>query len=216
LSSGAIIENVNPFGEPARSRHGLPRQSSAVRRRSRVRASLLASALAGPAALSLLLSACGGSPASHVAQLGSTVTTTQSSASTTTSAAASRRQSALAYSGCMRAHGVPNFPDPDSQGDFGSLTQQALKVSKQQSLAANHACKRLIPQGGTGSPQLRQEKLAFALKLAQCIRRHGFPAFPDPTASHQRAPSGIDPSSPQFEAADATCKRQAQQEVGLP
>jgi len=173
-------------------------------------------ALAGTAALSLLLAACGGAPASHVAQLGSTGTTTKGSSSAATSAASSRRSSALAYSRCMRAHGVPKFPDPDSQGNFGSLNQQALGVSKQQSLAGNDACKNLMPQGGTVSPQMREQKLAFALKLARCIRRHGFPTFPDPTTRGPRVPRGIDPSSPRFEAAETTCKRQALQQVGLP
>jgi len=69
---------------------------------------------------------------------------------------------------------------------------------------------------GAGTPQQRQQKLAFALKLAQCLRRHGFPGFPDPTASGQGVPPGIDPNSPQFQAAQTTCKRQAQRALGLP
>jgi hypothetical protein len=47
----------------------------------------------------------------------------------------------IAFAGCMRSHGVPNFPDPPP-GDFISvqLTQNAVS----QAVAA---CKRLAPGG---------------------------------------------------------------------
>ena len=63
------------------------------------------------AGLSLLVSACGGSPASRVAQLTSTtasLTTPGSSDATVTG----KYAASLAYSRCMRSHGVTNFPDP--------------------------------------------------------------------------------------------------------
>jgi hypothetical protein len=122
----------------------------------------------------------------------------------------------LAFSNCVREHGVPKFPDPDSQGTLPVLTQQDLGVSKQTSLAAQHACESLLSRGAsTGTPQQRQQKLAFGLKVAQCLRVHGFPTFPDPTGLSQALPPGIDPSSPQFEAAQATCEKQGQQALGL-
>jgi len=114
----------------------------------------------------------------------------------------------------MRSHGVPNFPDPNPQGEFPPFH---TGVSKQISTAADDACKHLLSHGGSaGTPQQRQQKLAFALKLAQCIRRHGFPTFPDPTGSSQGLPPGIDPNSPQFQAAEMTCHKQVQQALGLP
>ena len=117
----------------------------------------------------------------------------------------------------MRAHGVPDFPDPDSQGTFPPLTQQALGVSKQTSLAAQQACEHLLSRGGsTATPQQRQQKFAFGLKVARCLRAHGFPGFPDPSASSQGLPPGIDPSSPQFQAAETTCEQQARKALGLP
>jgi hypothetical protein len=54
------------------------------------------------------------------------------------------------------------------------------------------------------------------LKVAQWLRRHGFPNFPDPTASGQGLPPGIDTNSPQFQAAEANCEKQARKAVGLP
>ncbi len=116
----------------------------------------------------------------------------------------------------MRSHGVPNFPDPDSQGRFPPLTQQALGVSKPTSLAAHLACMHLLSRGGsTGTPQQRQEKLVFALKVARCLRTHGFPTFPDPNGSSQGKPPGIDLSSPQFQSSLGTCETQARRSLGL-
>jgi hypothetical protein len=122
----------------------------------------------------------------------------------------------LAFSHCVRQHGVPNFPDPDSQGNFPALTQQELGVTKQTSLTAQHACESVLTRDrSTGTPQQQQQKLAFGLKVAQCLRAHGFPTFPDPTGSSQALPPGIDPSSPQFETAQTTCEKQEQKALGL-
>ena len=116
----------------------------------------------------------------------------------------------------MRSHGVPSFPDPDSQGNFPPLDQGALGVSKQASLEAQGSCKHLLSKGGTsGTPQQRQQKLAFGLKVAQCLRTHGYPTFPDPGSSGQRLPPGIDPSSPRFEAAQADCEQRTRKDLGL-
>ncbi|HWB21664.1 MAG TPA: hypothetical protein VG652_02115 [Gaiellaceae bacterium] len=177
------------------------------------RHALLASALAGLVGLSLLVSGCGGSTAGGVAQLGSATTAakTNSANAPTTSSQATNVQKMLAFSRCVRQHGVPNFPDPDSQGQLPALTQQDLGVTKQTSLAAQQACESTLARGGsTATPQQRQEKLAFGLKVAQCLRAHGYPMFPDPTGSSQALPPGIDPSSPQFEAAQTTCEKQEQ------
>jgi hypothetical protein len=141
-----------------------------------------------------LLAACGGSPSSP--------------------ASTSPAQSALAFSHCMRSHGVPNFPDPDAQGNF---PQFSTGVSKQISSAANDACKHLLSRGGgTGTPRERQQKLVFGLKVAQCLRMHGFPTFPDPSGSSLRKPPGIDLSSPQFQTAETNCEKQERKALGLP
>jgi hypothetical protein len=118
----------------------------------------------------------------------------------------------------MRSHGVPNFPDPGPQGDFPPFH---VGVSKHTSAAANDACRQLLSSGGTGTPQQRQEKLAFALNVARCVRAHGFRNFPDPTVSSQRTSenlsgAGIDPNSPQFQATETTCEKQARKALGLP
>jgi hypothetical protein len=88
-------------------------------------------------------------------------------------------------------------------------------VAKQISAAADDACNHLLSsRGGAGTPQNRQEKLTFALTVARCLRSRGFPNFPDPTvSSHGTSQSlsgaGIDPTSPQFQAAQMACEKQA-------
>jgi hypothetical protein len=117
----------------------------------------------------------------------------------------------------MRVHGVQNFPDPDSQGNFPPPSQQALGVSKQTSLTAQQACKHLLSGGRSATPQQRQQKLAFGVKVAQCLRAHGYPNFPDPTGlGSQSLPSGIEVNSPQFQAMETDCEKQAQKALGLP
>jgi hypothetical protein len=165
------------------------------------------------AALVILSAGCGGSPGSHVAQLGSTTTTAEGSPSSTSSAQ-SAVGAALAFSRCMRSHGVPNFPDSDFQGNFPPFH---TGVSKQVSVAADDACRHLLVRGGsTGTPQQRREKLVFALKVAQCLRGHGYPTFPDPSGSSQGKPPGIDLNSPQFQTAENNCEKQERKSLGLP
>lgn len=113
----------------------------------------------------------------------------------------------------MRSHGVTSFPDPDAQGNFPSFH---TGVSKQVSAAADEACRHLLRSGGTGTPQQRQQKMTFALKVARCLRTHGYRSFPDPSASGQQIPPGIDTRSPQFQAAEKTCEKLERKALGLP
>ncbi|HWB21662.1 MAG TPA: hypothetical protein VG652_02105 [Gaiellaceae bacterium] len=178
-------------------------------------------ALAG---LSLLVSACGSSSGASVAQGSSTTIATKTSGTTSTGVTGSAQQqavaSALAYSRCMRSHGVPAFPDPDSQGQYPPFHSDSA-ASKQESVSAQETCKSLLSKGGSaGRPQDRQQKLAFALQVAGCLRAHGYPTFPDPTASSEGTSqnlggAGIDSSSPQFQAAELACESQAQKTLGL-
>jgi len=206
LSGRAIIESVNRFTDPTR-RLDRPRRPSTPRRR-RPRALLLAPALAGLVGLSLLAAACGGSPGSHVAKLGST--TTKSSTSSNTAPASAQQAGALAFARCMRSHGVPNYPDPTRSGLVKESLQQ-LGVSSSRFQSASSDCNHLLPNGGSGpSPTQVQQVSAQALSFSQCVRSHGVPHFPDP-GSDGRIPDparvGINQGSPKFEAANQACGR---------
>ena len=85
-------------------------------------------------------------------------------------------QAALAYARCMRAHGVPDFPDPDSNGQFNV---DRHSVSSQET-AANQVCHHLLNTGDQANAARQQQGLGQALKYAQCMRAHGVPNFPDP------------------------------------
>lgn len=82
---------------------------------------------------------------------------------------------ALTYAECMRANGVPNFPDP---GSNGALPNPALPAFQ----TALKACAKLQPVGMHlgGPPEPSAAELRSALAFARCMRAHGFSHFPDP------------------------------------
>jgi hypothetical protein len=115
----------------------------------------------------------------------------------------------LAYSECMRAHGVPDFPDP--VGD--SLQVKAgpgsdLNPNSPQMQTAQKACQSLQPGGGKGGT-ISPAQQAQALKYSACMRSNAVPNFPDPVFSNGGAQlkiTNIDPNSPQFVAAQKACQ----------
>jgi hypothetical protein len=171
------------------------------RGRRRTRAALVIAALAG---LAVTAAACSsGSKSVGVASV-------STSAPTSASSSGSPRASTLAYSRCMRAHGIKDFPDPNSQGN---LTLDAgpgsdLNPNSPRFKAADKACKSLLPP--------RQAPPAGAkdanLKYARCMRAHGISDFPDPQADgtlriEAKPGTDLDPNNPQYKAAYEACKR---------
>jgi hypothetical protein len=55
-------------------------------------------------------------------------------------------QADIRFAECMRAHGVPNWPDPNPQGEFPLPPQLMQKTSAGRS--ARNACDRYLPSGG--------------------------------------------------------------------
>jgi hypothetical protein len=118
----------------------------------------------------------------------------------------------VAYSQCVRSHGVPDFPGPDSSGQIsGARMKDALReVSDSVARAATSACANLNP-AEYGPPPLTPEQQEDYLKAAACMRSHGITNFPDPTFSaggiDTRIPASIDTGSAQFTQARETCTR---------
>jgi hypothetical protein len=79
------------------------------------------------------------------------------------------------FAECMRANGVPHFPDPDPKGDsnFG------VDVTPDVFTRAATACKALQPPGALSSKRTPKEQAA-TLRFAQCVRENGVKDFPDP------------------------------------
>jgi hypothetical protein len=165
-------------------------------------------ALAAAAGLSLFAAACGGSAGTGVAQIGSTQATTTSSSSSSGSPS-DRRGILVAFSACMRKHGLPNFPDPKAVAHGYGLTigsENGIDPNSPQFKNAQRVCKKLLPNGGTTSPQERAKQLQEALKYASCIRAHGMPDYSDPKAvSGGGIEMGEAPDSPQFKSAQKAC-----------
>jgi hypothetical protein len=168
-----------------------------------------AAALAVIGCIPLLAMACGGGPSTAASATGRPT----------------RAQAALAYARCMRSHGVPDFPDPDSNGNFdlrnnqqggGSTVSGSDSVSPQET-AANQVCNHLLNVGPQLNAAQTQHTLSQLVKYARCMRAHGVPNFPDPhtTSGGIGVPSGftfdlsgsgIDGKSPQYQAAAQACQ----------
>jgi hypothetical protein len=158
----------------------------------------LVSAVLVAACLALLAAACGGSPGSHVAQLGSSATQTSSASGDST------HDQALAYARCLRSHGVPLWPDPGSGGSFdkSELTPHQLGVGSLQIGTAERACRSLLP---TYSATQQSHVLAQALRFSRCMRAHGATSFPDPESNGAiRIPDAME-NSPAYLAALHFC-----------
>ena len=49
--------------------------------------------------------------------------------------------------------------------------------------SADRACRHLLPNGGRMTVAQQQQALKHALKFSACMRAHGLPDFPDPSAA---------------------------------
>jgi hypothetical protein len=106
----------------------------------------------------------------------------------------------------MRAHGAPNFPDPNAQGKF--QLPPGLSINSPQFRSADQACKSVAPAGPLSGQPPTAQQLAQTVRFVNCMRKHGVPNFPDPTpqGTFQGGASPIDPHSPQFRSALTTCR----------
>jgi hypothetical protein len=82
---------------------------------------------------------------------------------------------AVKFAECMRASGVPHFPDANAKGEFVF----GIDVSPAVWARAVNACKALQPPG-TLSAHRTPEQQTASLRFAQCMRKNGVKDFPDP------------------------------------
>ncbi len=119
----------------------------------------------------------------------------------------------LKFAACMRDHGMPNFPDPNSQG---GVTLNNVDPSSTIFTDAQKACVKYAGASGKPpSPAQLQQHLADALKFAKCMRSHGITDYPDPTVGANGAigtsiragrGSNLNPNNPQFQKAQKACQ----------
>lgn len=129
----------------------------------------------------------------------------------------------ISMSKCMRAHDVPDFPDPRSGPDGGGvgwpgggpvmISTDVLMIMGQRLAgpaiaAAAKACKEYMGPSGP-PPALTESQRETAIAHAECMRRHGLPNFPDPTFSGSgqqlNLAPGLNPQSPAVEQAAKAC-----------
>ena len=156
----------------------------------------------------VLMAGCGGS-------------STGPTGGASTSASASAVESGVAFSRCIRSHGVPNFADPKVSGQTVRMGSPSTVQSPAFQSAA-HSCQRLLPKGAPGPEASSAQAQARMLNVSVCMRKHGISGFPDPSTSppsssagnsgiiasggyYLAIPNSIDTNSPEFERAAAAC-----------
>ena len=169
------------------------------------------------ATLAATAAGCGGkSAAPGVAQIGTSTTSTTPSSQSNASSRESKEEAVRRFAVCMRANGVPQFPDPKPVSGGGMTLsidgRRGLDPDSPLFKAAEKKCQKYMPNGGKVDPAAQAKAQAEMLKFSACMRSHGLPNFPDPTFSGGgiklsigRA-DGINPRSPVFQAAQKACQ----------
>jgi hypothetical protein len=159
--------------------------------------------VAGAVTLAVSMAGCGstGAPSGTVTNAGSPTPSGPSPA--------------LEFAKCMRANGVPSYPDPGS-----GPGPQTSEVDPQSPAfqSAQKACQKYLPNDGQPQTMSEADRVR-AVAFAKCMRTHGEPDFPDPlltapTGSEQvlslrgmlfEFGPGLSPVSPAFQQAAADC-----------
>ncbi len=85
------------------------------------------------------------------------------------------------YARCVRAHGMPGFPDPQITNGVPSFPDSAPRVSPFAQQACGQIAARIPPQFTATQPASPAD-LQKLLKFANCMRDHGVADWPDPNA----------------------------------
>ena len=118
---------------------------------------------------------------------------------------------------CMRAHGVSNFPDPESDGgnsvsaSVGSSTITIAGIAFS-GPAFERGEKLCNPLGlGTGPPPISEATKQKLIAFAECMRRHGLNQWADPTfppgGGIMQGGGPYNRSDPKVQSAAAACNK---------
>ena len=165
-------------------------------------------AAAAVALTAVLLAGCssGGHPAA-VASLAGTSGPSGTTARHGPLTQAQRNALAVDFARCMRSHGV-DMPDPQPTGRGGLSMDGPVNQNQAVLRTAQQACDPLIQPivsektAHAADPQ----SIAKLLQFVRCVRQHGVPDMPDPTAQGAISfPQGSDKTSPQMRQAIQAC-----------
>lgn len=113
----------------------------------------------------------------------------------------------LKFADCMRAHGVPNFPDPSAGGGGVHIGPAAgLNPDSPAFQAGLAVCKKQLPGGGPKATELTESQKLQALKFARCMRAHGITNFPDPDSASGPPQADVNIDSPAVQRAFRACR----------
>jgi hypothetical protein len=129
----------------------------------------------------------------------------------------------ISASKCMRANGVPDFPDPREGPNGGGvgwpgggpalispdvLEVMGTRMAGPKVASAAKACQEYMAPSGP-PPALSESQREAAISYAHCMRTHGVPNFPDPTFNGANQSlnlgPGLNPESPAVLGAAKAC-----------
>ncbi len=129
-------------------------------------------------------------------------------ASASASSSTTAKRDPVAFAKCMRANGIPKFPDPDKDGGISISSDMGVDPNSTTFKNAQKTCQKYMPP-----PSAAEQAQAYqdGLKYAKCMRDHGVSAFPDPDKNggikiEAGKGSGLDPDSPTFQQAQKACQ----------
>src|SRR5215472_14530695 len=140
--------------------------------------------LAVTVGLLLLTAACGSSTSSSSGTSSSSTSSasgtpsTSSTSSGTGGVAAAYVSDKLGLARCLRAHGVPDYPDPNASGQEPPGAKELSRTPQGQ--AAVRACSSWDDRISNDVAAQNQAVLVEYVRFAACMRAHGLPNFPDP------------------------------------
>lgn len=122
----------------------------------------------------------------------------------------------LAFSVCMRSHGVSSFPDPGATPSGpenmigGVAIPSTINMQAPAFRTAWTACRGLLSSlSPQGRPQITASMRASLIAHAQCMRAHGVSGYQDPTfpagGGIAITDAGTNPQSPAYQRAAAVC-----------
>ena len=115
------------------------------------------------------------------------------------------------FSACMRKHGLPSYPDPNSQGLITIHSGMGIDPGSPGFRSAQATCSKLLPNGGRPTPAQIAQRQQQLLAFSACMRAHGLKDFPDPSngglqiAVHPG--SDLAPDNPTFQRAQQACRK---------
>ena len=121
------------------------------------------------------------------------------------------------FSACMREHGVPSFPDPNSQGTIQFGPALGIDPNSPQFRSARTSCLKLLPNGGQPTAAQQAQTQQKWLAFSKCMRAHGITDFPDPSngGPPNIQPGGdLNPNNPRFQTAENACKAHLSNALG--